>query len=684
MGRAPGVGAQAPHAAHEDRRFGGRQVQQGRLLHQHLGRRPGGAAGEVVAEPVRGRLEQGEGVHVGPFLRGVHAPRREGDPHVETGPGRRPLDGGGSAEHDQVGQGDPLAVRLRAVEVAADAFQGLQHAAQLRRVVRRPVLLGRETNAPPVGAAAHVGPAERRRRGPGGPDQLGRGQPGIENRRFQAGRVLRVDQRVVDFGDRVLPGELPVGREGAEVARPRTQVAVRQLEPRAGEGVFELFGVLQPARRDLAVDGVLLQREVGGEHHRRVPARRVVGVGHQRRGGAVGGLPLDGAGRAARRHPLVAVQVLQEVVRPGGGVRGPRALQAAGDRVAAVAGAVAVPPAEPLLFDACALRLDVHVLPRIGGPVGLAEGMAAGDQRRRLLVVHRHAAEGLADGVGRRPRIGVAARTLGIHVDQAHLRGAEGRMQPPVLAAPVGAEPLALRSPVHVFGPPGVDAAARETQGLEAHRLHGHGAREDQQVGPGNRAAVLLLERPEQAVRLVQVGVVGPTVEGREALQAAVGAAPAVDGAVGARAVPGHADEERPVVAVVGRPPVLGGGHQFFEVGLEDVEVDALERLRVVEVAAEGIGVRRGRAQRVEVQPVGPPVVVVGRAVLGGGGAGGQEQRDPDRQQGNGAWRSPGHLSRLQYTGVRDSTRAAAQGAAGNASPPAGSARRGERPPMVP
>ena len=59
------------------------------------------------------------------------------------------------------------------------------------------------------------------------------------------------------------------------------------------------------------------------------------------------------------------------------------------------------------------------------GAVGLAEGVAAGDQRDGLLVVHRHPAERLADVAGRGERVGVAVGALGVDVDQAHLHGAE-------------------------------------------------------------------------------------------------------------------------------------------------------------------------------------------------------------------------------------------------------------------
>ena len=55
----------------------------------------------------------------------------------------------------------------------------------------------------------------------------------------------------------------------------------------------------------------------------------------------------------------------------------------------------------------------------------LAERVAADDERNRLLVVHRHASERLADVPGGGLRIGIAAGALGIHVDEAHLHRGE-------------------------------------------------------------------------------------------------------------------------------------------------------------------------------------------------------------------------------------------------------------------
>jgi hypothetical protein len=114
-------------------------------------------------------------------------------------------------------------------------------------------------------------------------------------------------------------------------------------------------------------------------------------------------------------------------------------------------------------------------------------------------------------------------------------------------------------------------------------------AGQHQQVGPGQAAAVLLLDRQQQAAGLVEVAVVRPAVERGEALGARAAAAAAVELAVGAGGVPRHADEQRAVVAVV-------GGHQSCEVrmtsdevGLDGVEVERGEGLLVVEVLTQRV-----------------------------------------------------------------------------------------------
>ena len=121
---------------------------------------------------------------------------------------------------------------------------------------------------------------------------------------------VSVDELVCHRGEGVLPQQR-LGRDlRAEVAHDRAHVAVGQLEPRPGEGVRELVGVLEEASRDLLVDRVHAEREVGRQHHRGVALRRVVGVGDGTRPGAVLRLPLVRAGGALGQLPLVAEQGL--------------------------------------------------------------------------------------------------------------------------------------------------------------------------------------------------------------------------------------------------------------------------------------------------------------------------------------------------------------------------------------
>ena len=509
----------------------------------------------------------------------------------------------------------------------------------MRWLVDRPVLLRRQRDARAIGAAALVAAAEGRSRGPGGGYQFGDRQAGVGDLLLQRVDVARFDQRVVHGRDRVLPDQFFLGHFRAEVARARSHVAVGQLEPGAGEGIGERLRVLEEAPGNRPVDGVEAQRQVGGEHLRPLFLRRVVRVRHVFR--RVLGHPLVGAGRRLLQLPLEAEQVLEELVAPQRRGLGPGDLQAGGDGVGALAAAMAVGPAQPLQLEVGRFGLDADVL-GAGRAVGLAEGVAAGDQGHGLLVVHRHAAEGIADVLGRQQRVGIAVRAFRVHVDQAHLHRGQRVLQ--VAGVPdhavvvldqhavlvvhagraarialVAAQPLGLAAPVHVqVRLPGVLAAGAEAEGAEAHRLQRDVAGQDHQVGPGNLLAVLLLDRPQQAARLVQADVVRPAVERGEALLAAAAAAAAIADAVGAGAVPGHADHQPAVMAEVGRPPVLRIGHQRAQVLLQLVVVELLELGGVVELAAQGVGSRGVLVEQVQAQLVGPPEAVAGAAAGGG------------------------------------------------------------------
>ncbi len=334
-----------------------------------------------------------------------------------------------------------------------------------------------------------------------------------------------------------------------------------------------------------------------------------MGVGHRALGRRVLRRPLLRTGGAGGQLPVVLEQNVEEGVVPRRRGGGPCAFEPAGDRVGALAAAAAALPADELVFDGASLGFRTDAV-GIDCTVALAERVAADDERQRLLVVHRHASEGLANVPGCSQRIRVAVGPLRVHVDQAHLHGAERTAQFPVAAVALVSEPRVLGPPEDLLGLPDVVPPESEPEGREPHRFQGTVAGEDQQIGPGDLPAVLLLDRPEQPAGLVEVGVVGPAIEGGEPLLAAAAAAPTIFDAVRPCGMPAQADEEAPVVAEVGRPPVLRRRHHVEDVPLQGVDVEVRELRGVVEVVVHRIGPGRVLVENLQVELVRPPVLV--------------------------------------------------------------------------
>ena len=118
--------------------------------------------------------------------------------------------------------------------------------------------------------------------------------------------------------------------------------------------------------------------------------------------------------------------------------------------------------------------------------MGLADRVAADDERNRLLVIHRHAAERFANVLRCKGRVRVAARPLRIHVDQAHVIGAERPLDFPLVGVALVSEPGVLGPPEDLLGLPEVRSPEAEAERLEPHRFIGNVAGEDDQIGPGD------------------------------------------------------------------------------------------------------------------------------------------------------------------------------------------------------
>ena len=159
----------------------------------------------------------------------------------------------------------------------------------------------------------------------------------------------------------------------------------------------------------------------------------VVRIGHAAIASTVSRSPLVGARRALEQLPLELEQVLEEVVVPLVRRGRPNSLETAGDGVIAHSGAVRVPPSKALFLQARALGLRSHV----GvwrSTVGLPNRVTTSDEGHRLLVVHGHPRERLANVTPGRHWVGVCVGPFRIHVDETHLNGAEWRLELAVAA----------------------------------------------------------------------------------------------------------------------------------------------------------------------------------------------------------------------------------------------------------
>src|SRR5262245_59002434 len=219
-------------------------------------------------------------------------------------------------------------------------------------------------------------------------------------------------------------------------------------------------------------------------------------------------LPLLRASRTLGQLPLVFEEVLEKVVAPLRWRRRPRDLETAGDGVGAFAGLVAALPAETLLLEVAALRFAANVGHGRPGAMRRAERVSSGNQRHRLLVVHRHAAERLADVPCGPHGIGIPVRSFRVHVDEAHLHGAERVRQLPIAAVALVAKPRRLGAPVDLLGLPAILTPTGKTERLESHRLEGDVAGRYHQIGPRDLSAVLLLSRPAQPASTTEVAII--------------------------------------------------------------------------------------------------------------------------------------------------------------------------------
>ena len=132
-------------------------------------------------------------------------------------------------------------------------------------------------------------------------------------------------------------------------------------------------------------------------------------------------------------------------------------------------------------------------------------------------------------------------------------------------------------------------AAAAEAEHRPAHAFDRDVAGQDEQVGPADCLPYFCLIGHSRRRALSRLPLSGQLLSGSKRC-CPLWRRRAVGHAISARGMPRHADQERAVMAVVGRPPRLAVGHQRGEIGLQRLIIERLERLGIVEVRPIGPG----------------------------------------------------------------------------------------------
>ena len=251
------------------------------------------------------------------------------------------------------------------------------------------------------------------------------------------------------------------------------------------------------------------------------------------------------------------------------------------------------------------------MLLRVGRTMGFTKRVAPGNQRNGFFVVHRHAGECFTDVSGRRKRIRFTVRSFRVHIDQTHLNGCERVLQLSVTGIAFVAKPFSFRAPVNVFlWFPNVFATTCEAKCLEPHIFKRHITCQHHQVCPRYFRSIFLLDGPKQTASFVEISVVGPTVERGKSLCAIRSTTSAVSNAVRSCTVPGHANEQRAVVAIICWPPILRRCEQLVDVFLQGYQVEFPELLSIIKIFTHRISLHRVLVKDLQVQLVRPPIPV--------------------------------------------------------------------------
>ena len=172
---------------------------------------------------------------------------------------------------------------------------------------------------------------------------------------------------------------------------------MRQLKPRAREGVGELVGVLVEPFGDCSVCGVGDQCQVGCKHDWGVCDARHVGIRSCVRLRTILRNPLRSARWALGLLPFIGEQEIKVAIVPSGWSLSPRTFETAGDCILGITRTQRILPTQTLFGNRGGLWLRTHVLTGVSRTVCFTKGVTTGDKSNGFFVVHRHASKGFAN-----------------------------------------------------------------------------------------------------------------------------------------------------------------------------------------------------------------------------------------------------------------------------------------------
>ena len=233
------------------------------------------------------------------------------------------------------------------------------------------------------------------------------------------------------------------------------------------------------------------------------------------------------------------------------------------------------------------------------------------NQRHCLLIVHRHPRKRLPNVPSRSQRIRFPIRPFRIHINQTHLHRAQRIRQMPIPSVSLVSQPLTLRPPINILlRLPHICTPTRKPEGLKSHRLQRHIPGQHHQIRPRDLIAILLLDRPQQPPRLIQIAIVRPTIQRRKPQRPKPRSPTSISHPIRPRTVPRHPNKERTVVPVVRRPPSLRRRHQHLQILCQRLKVQLLKLGGIIKIVPQRIPLHRVLMQNLQVQLLRPPVAI--------------------------------------------------------------------------